>query len=350
MNILTNTITRTGDGFKTLFGYENESANNDEYHWTELIHPEDLENVRASQRLILTNPREYYWEQEYRFLKKNGDYAFIYDKAYITRDEAGNAIRMIGAMRDITRQKENESHLIKLNESLVAKSVELADSNAELEQFAYVASHDMQEPLRMVTSFLLLLEKKYKDIIDETGKKYIHFAVDGAKRMRQIILDLLDFSRVGQNYIEPKELDLNELIQEIESLFRKQIEEKHAIIGFDQLPVIKASETPIRQVFQNLIGNALKYGRDETPVRIRIDAIDLNDHWQFSVADNGIGISEEYYEKIFVIFQRLHNLEKFSGTGIGLAVTKKIIEKFGGKIWLQSKEGEGSTFFFTVKK
>jgi len=350
LNILTGATNRTGDGFKTLFGYENESANDPEHHWTKLIHPEDLEKVNASQILVFMNPNEYYWEQEYRFLKRDGNYAFVYDKGYIIRDEAGNAIRMIGAMQDISRQKENESHLIKLNESLLAKSIELADSNAELEQFAFVASHDMQEPLRMVTSFLLLLEKKYKSSLDDTGKKYIHFAVDGAKRMRQIILDLLEFSRVGQNYIQPKELDLNELIHEIESLYRKQIEEKNASIGFDKLPVIIASESPIRQVFQNLIGNALKYSKDETPVRIKIEAIDLNDYWQFSVADNGIGISKDYYEKIFVIFQRLHNSEEFSGTGIGLAVTKKIIEKIGGKIWVQSEEGKGSTFYFTLKK
>jgi len=306
--------------------------------------------VKASKQLIFNNPDKYYWEQEYRFLKKNGSYAFVYDKGYIIRDQAGHAIRMIGAMQDITRQKENEWHLIKLNESLLAKSIELADSNAELEQFAYVASHDMQEPLRMVTSFLLLLEKKYKNTIDDTGKKYIHFAVDGAKRMRQIILDLLDFSRVGQNFIEPTKLDLIELINEIESLFRKQIEETRAIIEMGELPVIIASESPIRQVFQNLISNALKYGRQAVPVRIKINAVDLSDCWQFSVADNGIGISKEYHEKIFVIFQRLHNLEKYSGTGIGLAVTKKIIEKSGGKIWVQSEEGKGSTFYFTLKK
>ena len=349
-NILTGVTTRTGDGFKNLFGYENESANEAELHWTKLIHPDDLVNVTTSEQAIFNNPEEHYWEQEYRFLKKDGNYAFVYDKGYIIRDAAGKAIRMIGAMQDITRQKENESHLIKLNESLLAKSYELANSNAELEQFAYVASHDMQEPLRMVTSFLLLFEKKYKTGIDETGKKYIHFAVDGAKRMRQIILDLLDFSRVGQNYIEPKELDLTELIQDIQSLYRKEIEEKKAVISTGELPLIIASESPIRQVFQNLISNALKYGRDETPVRISIQAIDFDDHWQFSVVDNGIGISKEYYEKIFVIFQRLHNLEKFSGTGIGLAVTKKIIEKLGGKIWVQSDEGEGSTFYFTIKK
>jgi len=350
LNILTGATTRTGDGFKTLFGYENESANNPENHWTKLIHPDDLEKVNESQRLIFINPEEYYWEQEYRFLKRDGNYAFVYDKGYIIRDDGGNAIRIIGAMQDITRQKENESHLIKLNESLLAKTVELADSNAELEQYAYVASHDMQEPLRMVTSFLLLLEKKYKNTLDDTGKKYIHFAVDGAKRMRQIILDLLDFSRVGQNYIKPKEIDLKGLIQEIQSLYRKEIEEKRGVILLGELPPIIASESPIRQVFQNLISNALKYSRSETPVRIRIEAIDLNEFWQFSVADNGIGISEEYYEKIFVIFQRLHNLEQFSGTGIGLAVTKKIIEKLGGKIWVQSEDGEGSTFYFTVKK
>jgi light-regulated signal transduction histidine kinase (bacteriophytochrome) len=230
------------------------------------------------------------------------------------------------------------------------KAKELADSNAELEQFAYVASHDLQEPLRMVTGFLSQIERKYSPLIDDTGKKYINFAVDGAKRMRQIILDLLEFSRIGRNTGDMEELDLNVLMQDICTLFQKQIEEKDAVIAVDELPVLAGYKAPLRQVFQNLIGNALKYSKCNGQVKIHIAAIELSNDWQFSVSDNGIGISKDYFEKIFIIFQRLHNKDEFSGTGIGLAVTKKVIENHGGKIWVESTEGKGSVFYFTIKK
>ena len=202
----------------------------------------------------------------------------------------------------------------------------------------------------MVTGFLSQIERKYSPIIDDTGKKYIDFAVDGAKRMRQIILDLLEFSRIGRNTGEMEELDLNELVKDICRLFQKQIEEKDAIVNVAILPVLGGYKTPLRQVFQNLISNALKYSKRDWPVKIHIDAKELLNHWQFSLSDNGIGIRKEYFDKIFIIFQRLHNKDEFSGTGIGLAVTKKVIENHGGKIWVESTEGEGSTFYFTIKK
>jgi PAS domain S-box-containing protein len=349
LNILTGIITRTGDGFKTLFGYEDAQIDNDE-KFNSLIHPEDLAEVGALLQETFDDPTKFYWEQEYRILKADGNYASVYDKGYIIRDKAGKAIRMIGAMQDITKLKENESHLKKLNESLLEQAVKLTDSNDELERFAYVASHDMQEPLRMVTSFLVLLEKRYQHLIDENGKKYIHFAVDGAKRMRQIILDLLEFSRIGQDFIEPKLLNLNALISEIELLYCKQIEEKKATIEVEKLPSINSFESPVRQVFQNLISNALKYSLNHKPVRIKIGVTEAGNWWQFSVSDNGIGISKEYFDKIFIIFKRLHTRDQYSGTGIGLSVTKKIINKQGGKIWVESKEGEGTTFYFTLKK
>jgi len=349
-NILTGAITRTGAGFKNLFGYDPLPENHNHLHWTKLVHEEDLSRVEQSQARVLNNPLEFYWEQEYRFRKLNGNYANVYDRGYIIRDKAGNAIRMIGATQDITKMKENEIHLSNLNKNLQVQSEKLAESNTELEQFAYVASHDLQEPLRMVTSFLKLLEKKYGETLDASGKKYIYFAVDGANRMRQIILDLLEYSRVGRINGKKEMLNLNSLVHEINILFRKQIEEKKAHILIDELPRIHGYEAPVRQVFQNLISNALKYSRKNIPVRIEIRAVDLQEHWQFSVADNGIGIRDEYFDKIFIIFQRLHSKEEFSGTGIGLAVTKKIIENMGGKIWISSEEEKGSTFHFTIKK
>ena len=237
-----------------------------------------------------------------------------------------------------------------LNENLQRHAKQLAISNAELEQFAYVTSHDLQEPLRMVTSFLTLLEKKYEDIIDDKGKKYIAFAVDGAKRMRQIILDLLEFSKVGKMEDKQEAVDLNELVKEIEILFRKEIKDKNASLKIDSLSTIQTYKSPVRQIFQNLISNALKYTLPNIAPQIEIKETQSTTHWQYTVADNGIGINQEYFQKIFIIFQRLHNKDEYSGTGMGLAVTKKIIENLGGSIWLESEEGKGSTFYFTLLK
>ena len=251
---------------------------------------------------------------------------------------------------DVTERKLSDTRLYELNERIQKDAKELAISNEELEQFAHVISHDLQEPLRMVTSFLTLLEKKYVAVIDEKGKTYIGFAVDGAMRMRQIILDLLEYSKVGKPEDNLESIDLNELIEEVQILFRKKIKEIKAVIIVDELPRLQAHRSPMRQIFQNLVGNALKYCSDTIFSQIHIKAKELKDHWLFSVEDNGIGIDKEYFDKIFIIFQRLHRKEEFSGTGMGLAVTKKIVEHMGGEIWVESEEGKGSTFYFTLPK
>ncbi|MGZ3750264.1 MAG: PAS domain S-box protein [Mucilaginibacter sp.] len=251
---------------------------------------------------------------------------------------------------DITERKNALEKLQETNESLQKHAKELAISNAELEQFAYVASHDLQEPLRMVTSFMTQLEKKYGDVVDDKGKQYIYFAVDGAKRMRRIILDLLDFSRVGKTEDDLELVDFNKLIEEVLALFRRKIEEVHAHISFENLPTIQAYRTPVRQVFQNLIDNSLKYQKANEVPSINISCKETKTGYQFAVRDNGIGIDSAYFDKIFVIFQRLHNKDEYSGTGMGLAITKKIIENLGGKIWVESEEGKGSTFYFTLLK
>lgn len=252
--------------------------------------------------------------------------------------------------KDVTERKVSEIRLNELNTDLRRQAQKLSVSNQELEQFAYVASHDLQEPLRMVTGFLSQLDKKYSDIIDDRGKQYIHFAVDGARRMRQIILDLLEFSRVGRTEDKLELVDINELVEGMQIMFRRTIEETGGRITTTALPVIKTYRTPLYQVFQNLISNALKYSRKEVAPLIEISAKELPDHWEFAIKDNGIGIAEEYFDRIFIIFQRLHNKDEFSGTGMGLAISNKIIENLGGRIWLESEEGAGSTFYFTVSK
>jgi light-regulated signal transduction histidine kinase (bacteriophytochrome) len=259
---------------------------------------------------------------------------------------------MIGASRDISKLKESEIQLKTLNNQLEARAKELVASNQELEQFAYVASHDLQEPLRMVSNFLTQIEKKYNDILDEKGKTYIHFAVDGAKRMRLMILDLLEFSRAGRNVDRPEEVDLNVLVKDILNMYQKQIEETKAIVNISDLPTLAIPKTGIRQVFQNLISNSLKYNQLKKGVipQVSISTKHFETDWQFEVKDNGIGIDSQYFEKIFIIFQRLHDRSEYSGTGIGLAITKKIIENFGGTIWIESEIGKGTSFFFTIPK
>jgi PAS domain S-box-containing protein len=272
----------------------------------------------------------------------------IYDnkKSFILRNfypyfEEGNLKFVIGYGIDITERKMIE---IQLNEAVQS----VKKINDELEQFAYVASHDLQEPLRMVTSFLTQLEKKYGVNLDDRGKEYIHFAVDGAKRMRQIILDLLEYSRVGKVNEPMRDVVLDEIIEEIKLLHQEQIKELGAEIIFDPLPIVKAHRTPMRQLFQNLISNALKYHRKDIKPAIKISCVQNDNEWIFTIKDNGIGIESNYFEKIFSIFQRLHNREEYSGTGIGLAVTKKIVEYMGGKIWVESVPGTGSSFYFSI--
>ena len=291
--------------------------------------------------------------------KKNGEEFWNNFSITPVTNETGFCTHWIAIERDITEQKLAEINLKQLNIDLKDHVKKLALSNEELEQFAFVASHDLQEPLRMVTNYLTQLERKYGDVLDDKAKKYIGFAVDGAKRMRQIILDLLELSRVGKTLEREKLIDLNDVISETKKLLAKKIAEKKATLVIDDLPEIYADSTPIQQVFQNLITNALEYSNKDIPVQIHLSAIETEDFWQFAVADNGIGISKEYHEKIFVIFQRLHSKEEHPGTGLGLAITKKIIEGHGGKIWVESEEarpddavgrGKGSTFYFTIKK
>ena len=202
----------------------------------------------------------------------------------------------------------------------------------------------------MVTSFLTQLHKKYHDQLDDRANQYIHYAVDGAKRMRQIILDLLEYSRVGKHDSILETIEVNQIIDEIQLLQRQSMIEKNASIHYDELPVIQFYKVPLTQIFQNLIGNALKYSKDNERPRIMIKSEVMEHCYLFSVADNGIGISEEFHEKVFEIFQRLHSRNEYEGTGMGLAIVKKILENLGGKIWLESEEGKGSTFYFTIPK
>lgn len=337
-----------GQGFTTQFGYDLQSIKPSFNLLISLIHPEDRQKTLDKINRAMNDPKTINWFEEYRFLTAHGNYALVIDRAVFIRDEHGHVKRVVGAMTDITYRKEYEDSLQLLNQQLAKQAKDLELSNRELEQFAYIASHDLQEPLRMVTSFLTQLDRKYSNVLDEKAHQYIHFAVDGAKRMRQIILDLLEFSRVGRHTDTPEWIDLNELVNEITAMQRETIESKGANIHIDNLPALYIHRLPITQVFQNLIGNGLKYAKADVAPQINIKAEKQETHWLFSVQDNGIGIGKEYYDKIFIIFQRLHTRDQYSGTGIGLSIVKKIIENLGGRIWVESRIDQGSTFFFTL--
>ncbi|MCF7920833.1 MAG: PocR ligand-binding domain-containing protein [Candidatus Cloacimonetes bacterium] len=225
---------------------------------------------------------------------------------------------------------------------------DLQKTNKELEMFAYVASHDLQEPLRKIASFTELLEKRYSENLDERGLKYMHYITEGAKRMQQLITDLLQFSRVGTRGRSFTEVDMNKVLRAVQENLALTIQEKKARIEYSDLPVIKADEMQMIQVFQNLIDNAIKFC-PQTPL-VKITAESRGNNWLFKVSDNGIGIEKEYTEKIFIIFQRLHDREEYKGTGIGLAVCKKIIERHKGRIWFDSEPGKGTVFSFTINK
>ena len=345
----TNEVIRTGKGMKSLFGYDREEADTDNDFWKKKVHPEDLLPVLERRQVILDTTDDQYWEDEYRFMKKDGKYAYVHDKGYIMRNEEGKAIRLVGATRDISERKESETLMLELNNRLKQRADELAASNIELERFAYIASHDMQEPLRMITSFLQLFKKKYEEQIDETAEQYIHYAMDGADRMKKLIMDLLEYSRVGSNKDDLTEIDTNALLQEVVNVFMGRIEEMNVAVEIDPLPMVRGNRTQLFQLFQNLIGNALKYHSGQSP-RIQIEGKEEASQFVFSVRDNGIGIKPIFFEKIFVLFQRLHHKNEYSGTGIGLAICKKIIEKHGGKIWVESEPGKGSCFYFTISK
>ncbi len=274
--------------------------------------------------------------------KKNGEKIDVSLSVKSVKDEQGNIKYSMSSWRDITEAKKQE---VIIRQTLT----ELERSNQELEQFAYIASHDLQEPLRMVSSFLQLLQSRYKDSLDEDGLEFIEFAVDGASRMRQLIKDLLEFSRVGTRGKPFEKAKIEELANIAVQNLSESITESNAVIKIGKLPELSVDHSQIVQLFQNLISNAIKF-RGETDPEINISAKRKKYNYEFTVTDNGIGFDVKYKDRIFTIFQRLHTSEEYSGTGIGLAVCKKIVERHGGEIWVESEPGKGTKFYFTLKR
>ena len=278
---------------------------------------------------------------EIRIRKKDGEIVWLASFAQCFTDQHLPAYhRIYGACRDITERKHAEQALVK-------KSEDLARSNADLAQFAYVASHDLQEPLRTITRFVQLLEKRYQGKLDQDADEFIGFIVGGTKRMQQIINDLLAYSRVNTRREPPNIVKIDDEIQRAMQNINYVLEESGGTIIYGEMPSIIADESQMTQLFQNMIGNALKFRGEEAP-RVEISAVRKGDDWIFSVRDNGIGIDPQYKDRIFEIFQRLHTCEEYPGTGIGLAIAKKIVERHQGHIWVDSQPGKGSTFNFTL--
>ncbi len=306
--------------------------------WESLVEPEDVERLRtAIQESLETGTFASEWRIQRR---DNGEIRWVDARAKVFFDSAGRPSRMVGIKVDITERKQAEKEL-------ALRAEELTRSNADLQQFAYVASHDLQEPLRMVASYTQLLGKRYRGKLDADADDFIAFAVDGAHRMQVLINDLLAYSRVGTRGKEFASTSCESVLETVLFSLKTAIEEAQAVISHDTLPTIPVDQTQLGQVFQNLIGNALKFHGPE-PVRIHVSVQQEAGEWRFSVRDNGIGIEPRDADRIFVIFQRLHAGCEYPGTGIGLAITKKIVERHGGRIWVVSEPGKGSTFTFTI--
>jgi PAS domain S-box-containing protein len=272
-------------------------------------------------------------------LTRNGEERIVSWHNTILRNEAGDIMGTLSSGDDITERK-------RADEALIKKSEELARSNADLAQFAYAASHDLQE-LRTITSFVQLLQKRYHGKLDPDADEFIDFIVGGTKRMQQLINDLLTYSRVNTRRGPLSPMNIEDVVQKAIQNLRYFLEEVNGTIIYDEMPTIVADELQMIQLFQNLIGNALKFHGEEPP-RVEISAALKGNDWIFSVKDNGIGIDPQYKDRIFEIFQRLHTREEYSGTGIGLAIAKKIVQRHGGRIWVDSEPGKGTTFRFTI--
>ncbi len=307
----------------------------------QISHPDDLDVINEQR------PRLYAGEidavrVEKRYLRKDGSTVWVAFSMNVERDAAGKPQYEIAVFDDITSRKQAETALQHAHD-------ELARSNSELEQFAYVASHDLQEPLRMVSSYTQLVLRRYGDRLEGDAKEFMAYVIDGAARMKQLIEDLLAYSRVGTLGKAFKPVALEAALRRAISNLRAAIEEAGAAVTYDALPSVEADAMQLAQLFQNLIGNALKFRSASVP-RIHVSSLEKETEWEFGVNDNGIGIEPQYFERIFMVFQQLHNKGEYPGTGIGLAICKKVVERHGGRIWLESRLGEGSTFHFTLPK
>jgi PAS domain S-box-containing protein len=308
------------------------------YHeWESRLHADDSSHVLEMLNGHLQ--KKGFFDVEYRFRRQDGSYIWVHDKGQAVWDAAGKPIRMVGSIEDITWHKQVEVE----RENMIAK---LSESNSDLERFAYACSHDLQEPLRMISNFSERLQKHLGATLDEKGRHYIKYVISGAAHARQLISDVLNYARLDHETEQWANINSEKTLAGVLRDLSPRIEETKAIVTHDTLPEVCIQPTHLRQLLQNLIGNALKFCSEKPYVHI--GAVQEGSMWCFYVRDNGIGIASEHQEKIFSVFQRLHSRECYPGTGIGLALCKKLVQKYGGRIWVESQPGKGSSFYFTL--
>jgi signal transduction histidine kinase len=313
----------------------------------ELVFQKKEKGKRADE-LILADKELVFQKKE---KGKRADELILANKELVfqKKEKGKRADELILADKELVFLKIEKEKRVKIEESLRETNEHLERSNNELEQFAYVASHDLQEPLRMVSSYTQLLEKRYKDKLDQDANDFIQFAVDGANRMQKLINDLLDYSRITSRGKDFTNLNISQVLGQAISNLQQLIIENTALVTNEELPTLNVDESQLIRVFQNLIENAIKYKKKTELPKIHISCKKINEYYEFAVRDNGIGIDMQFHDRIFIIFQRLHSKEEYSGTGIGLSICKRIVERHGGKIWFVSKINEGTTFYFTLK-
>ena len=308
--------------------------------WQKGLHPDDVKAFNAITDCIKRKEKYTY---EYRLLRCDGNYRTVFEVGNPRFLPDGSFAGYMGSCMDIT-----ETKIVK-NE-LANQTKELMRSNEELEQFAYVASHDLQEPLRMIISYVQILQKNIEQNNTTGLGEFMNYVLDGTSRMQSLINDLLQFSRVNRKGSVFSLVDLNEILKIATSHLTARISENNATVTYSDMPKVKGDTSQLIRLFQNLIDNAIKFKAPDRQPEIKICVEERAEDFVFSIKDNGIGIEDKFYNRIFVIFQRLHTRNEYEGTGIGLAVCKKIVERHGGEIWVESKRNEGSSFFFSIKK
>jgi PAS domain S-box-containing protein len=338
-------VTSWNNGAEQMFGYSSQESIG---QYMPFLFPPDR---MAEEKEILEQLQRGKPIQNFETIRRRKDGLDIPVSLTISPiiDRWGNAIGASKIARDISQQKRLENLLAIQNLTLANHAASLKQSNEDLEQFAYIASHDLQEPLRTIHGFTQLLAERYKGQLDKQGQEFIGFVTDGANRMQTLIQDLLKYSRIQAQELNSVPVHAEEVLNEILEYLRMAIEDKQASITHDPLPTIQTDRSHFHHLLQNLITNAIKF-HGPTPPHIHVSAQERSDGWVFSVQDNGIGVGSEYFERIFLPFKRLHTREEYQGTGIGLAICKKIVERRGGRIWVDSEVGKGSKFSFTLPK
>ncbi|HEV8082995.1 MAG TPA: PAS domain-containing protein [Chitinophagaceae bacterium] len=327
-----------------LYGYKQSEFMSNHLLWTDIIHPDDKHLIENEDKKMLRGEQV---NNQYRIIHKDKNIRWVENAITPTLDKDGHLIRIDGIARDITKRKHAEELLKKSEATLAINNHELERKNKELEQFAYVASHDLQEPLSTTISFVELFKQQYFEKLDPKADKYLTYIVQATDRMKVLIKDLLDFSRIGHSKNLEK-IDCNFMLRDIIADIDKAIKDSGTEINVAHLPVISGYPTEMKQLFQNLILNSIKFRKKNVPSKINIGVLKMGDYWEFAFNDNGIGIDQKHNERIFTIFQRLHTRSEYPGSGIGLSHCKKIVELHHGKIWVESIPNEGSTFYFTI--